>query len=247
MPRNTETGNEEMTKAIRIHQTGGPDAMRWEDIEVGAPGPDEVRIRHEAVGLNYIDIYFRTGLYPPPSLPFSPGMEGSGIVEAVGAEVDSLEVGDRVAYAAPPVGSYAEVRLMPAAKVVRVPAGIDSKQAAAMMLQGMTVEYLLRRTYPVRAGETILFHAAAGGVGLIACQWAEASRGDGHRNREQRREGGAGTGARLRSPHRLHEGGLHRAGHGPDGRRRGSGRVRRGRSGHVRRAVWTASVREECW
>ena len=173
MPRNTETGNEEMTKAIRIHQTGGPDAMRWEDIEVGAPGPDEVRIRHEAVGLNYIDVYFRTGLYPSPSLPFSPGMEGAGIVEAVGAEVDSLEVGDRVAYAAPPVGSYAEVRLMPAAKVVKVPAGIDSKQAAAMMLQGMTVEYLLRRTYPVRSGETILFHAAAGGVGLIACQWAK--------------------------------------------------------------------------
>ena len=162
-----------MTKAIRIHQTGGPDAMRWEDIEVGAPGPDEVRIRHEAVGLNYIDVYFRTGLYPSPSLPFSPGMEGAGIVEAVGAGVDSLEVGDRVAYAAPPVGSYAEARLMPAAKVVKVPAGIDSKQAAAMMLQGMTVEYLLRRTYPVRSGETILFHAAAGGVGLIACQWAK--------------------------------------------------------------------------
>ena len=173
MPRNTETGNEEMTKAIRIHQTGGPDAMRWEDIEVGAPGLDEVRIRHEAVGLNYIDVYFRTGLYPSPSLPFSPGMEGAGIVEAVGAEVDSLEVGDRVAYAAPPVGSYAEARLMPAAKVVKVPAGIDSKLAAAMMLQGMTVEYLLRRTYPVRSGETILFHAAAGGVGLIACQWAK--------------------------------------------------------------------------
>ena len=147
--------------------------MRWEDIEVGAPEPDEVRIRHEAVGLNYIDVYFRTGLYPPPSLPFSPGMEGAGIVEAVGAEVEALEVGDRVAYAAPPVGSYAEARLMPAAKVVKVPAGIDSKQAAAMMLQGMTVEYLLRRTYPVRSGETILFHAAAGGVGLIACQWAK--------------------------------------------------------------------------
>ena len=162
-----------MTKAIRIHQTGGPDAMRWEDIEVGAPGPEEVRIRHEAVGLNYIDVYFRTGLYPAPSLPFSPGMEGAGVVEAVGATVDTLEVGDRVAYAAPPVGAYAEERLMPAAKVVRVPAGIDSRQAAAMMLQGMTVEYLLRRTYPVRSGETVLFHAAAGGVGLIACQWAK--------------------------------------------------------------------------
>ena len=162
-----------MPKAIRIHRTGGPDAMRWEDVEVGAPGPGEIRIRHEAVGLNYIDVYFRTGLYSAPSLPFSPGMEGAGVVEAVGEGVGSVAVGDRVAYAAPPVGSYAEERLMPAGKVVKVPAGIDSQQAAAMMLQGMTVEYLLRRTYPVRSGETILFHAAAGGVGLIACQWAK--------------------------------------------------------------------------
>ena len=162
-----------MVKAIRIHRTGGPDAMQWEDVEVGTPGPGEIRIRHEAVGLNYIDVYFRTGLYPAPSLPFTPGMEGAGVVEAVGEGVDSLAVGDRVAYAAPPVGSYAEERLMPAGKVVKVPAGIDSRQAAAMMLQGMTVEYLLRRTYPVRSGETVLFHAAAGGVGLIACQWAK--------------------------------------------------------------------------
>ena len=162
-----------MPKAIRIHRTGGPEAMQWEEVEVGAPGPGEVRIRHEAVGLNYIDVYFRTGLYPAPSLPFTPGMEGAGVVEAVGEGVDSLAVGDRVAYAAPPVGSYAEERLMPAGKVVKVPAGIDSRQAAAMMLQGMTVEYLLRRTYPVRSGETVLFHAAAGGVGLIACQWAK--------------------------------------------------------------------------
>ena len=162
-----------MPKAIRIHRIGGPDAMQWEDVEVGAPGPGEIRIRHEAVGLNYIDVYFRTGLYPVPSLPFSPGMEGAGVVEAVGEGVGSVAVGDRVAYAAPPVGSYAEERLMPADKVVKVPTGIDSQQAAAMMLQGMTVEYLLRRTYPVRSGETILFHAAAGGVGLIACQWAK--------------------------------------------------------------------------
>ena len=162
-----------MPKAIRIHRIGGPDAMQWEDVEVGAPGPGEIRIRHEAVGLNYIDVYFRTGLYPVPSLPFSPGMEGAGVVEAVGEGVGSVAVGDRVAYAAPPVGSYAEERLMPADKAVKVPTGIDSQQAAAMMLQGMTVEYLLRRTYPVRSGETILFHAAAGGVGLIACQWAK--------------------------------------------------------------------------
>ena len=162
-----------MPKAIRIHQTGSPDAMQWEDVDVGAPGPGEIRIRHEAVGLNYIDVYFRTGLYPAPSLPFSPGMEGAGVVEAVGEGVDTLVAGDRVAYAAPPVGAYAEERLMPAGKVVKIPPGIDSRQAAAMMLQGMTVEYLLRRTYPVRSGETILFHAAAGGVGLIACQWAK--------------------------------------------------------------------------
>lgn len=162
-----------MPKAIRVHQTGGPDAMQWEDVEVGAPGPGEIRIRHEAVGLNYIDVYFRTGLYPAPSLPFSPGMEGAGVVEAVGEGVESLAVGDRIAYAAPPVGSYCEERLMPAEKVVKTPAEIESRQAAAMMLQGMTVEYLLRRTHAVRAGDTILFHAAAGGVGLIACQWAK--------------------------------------------------------------------------
>ena len=162
-----------MSKAIRIHRAGGPDVMQWEDVEVGAPGPGEVRIRHEAVGLNYIDVYFRTGLYPAPSLPFSPGMEGAGIVEAVGDGVESLAAGERIAYAAPPVGAYAEERLMPAEKVVKIPEGVDSEQAAAMMLQGMTVEYLLRRTRPVRSGETILFHAAAGGVGLIACQWAK--------------------------------------------------------------------------
>ena len=162
-----------MPRAIRIHQTGGPEVMRWEDVEVGAPGPGEIRIRHEAVGLNYIDVYFRTGLYPAPSLPFSPGMEGAGVVEAIGEDVESLVVGDHVAYAAPPVGAYAQVRLMPAEKVVKVPDGIDSRQAAAMMLQGMTVEYLLRRTYPVRSGDTVLLHAAAGGVGLIACQWAK--------------------------------------------------------------------------
>ena len=162
-----------MPRAIRIHETGGPEVMRWEDVEVGAPGPGDIRIRHEAVGLNFIDVYFRTGLYPAPSLPFSPGMEGAGVVEAVGEDVDSLVAGDRVAYAAPPVGAYAEVRVMPADRVVKVPDGIDSRQAAAMMLQGMTVEYLLLRTYPVRSGDTILFHAAAGGVGLIACQWAK--------------------------------------------------------------------------
>ena len=162
-----------MSKAIRIHQTGGPEAMKWEDVDIGAPGPGKLRIRHEAIGLNFIDVYFRTGLYPAGSLPFIPGMEGAGVVEAVGEGVDSVAVGDRVAYASPPLGAYAQERLMPADKVVSIPSGVDSNQAAAMMLQGMTVEYLLRRAYRVRSDETILFHAAAGGVGLIACQWAK--------------------------------------------------------------------------
>ena len=160
--------------AIRAHETGGPEVMRWEEVEVGDPGPGQIRIRHGFVGLNYIDTYHRSGLYPIAESPFTPGLEGAGTVEAVGAGVADLAVGDRIAYAAPPMGAYAEVRLMTAANVVKVPDGVDDETAAAMMLKGMTVEYLLRRTYPVKAGETILFHAAAGGVGLIACQWAKA-------------------------------------------------------------------------
>lgn len=160
--------------AIRAHETGGPEVMRWEEVEVGHPGPGQIRIRHGFVGLNYIDTYHRSGLYPIAESPFTPGLEGAGTVEAVGDGVEDLAVGDRIAYAAPPMGAYAEVRLMTAANVVKVPDGVDDETAAAMMLKGMTVEYLLRRTYPVKAGETILFHAAAGGVGLIACQWAKA-------------------------------------------------------------------------
>ena len=160
--------------AIRAHETGGPEVMRWEEVEVGGPGPGQIRVRHSFVGLNYIDTYHRSGLYPIAESPFTPGLEGAGAVEAVGAGVEDLAVGDRVAYAAPPMGAYAEVRLMTAANVVKIPEGVDDETAAAMMLKGMTAEYLLRRTYPVKAGETILFHAAAGGVGLIACQWAKA-------------------------------------------------------------------------
>ena len=160
--------------AIRAHETGGPEVMRWEEVEVGDPGPGQIRVRHSFVGLNYIDAYHRSGLYPIAESPFTPGLEGAGAVEAVGDGVADLAVGDRIAYAAPPMGAYAEVRLMTAANVVKVPDGVDDETAAAMMLKGMTVEYLLRRTYPVKAGETILFHAAAGGVGLIACQWAKA-------------------------------------------------------------------------
>jgi NADPH:quinone reductase len=162
-----------MTKAIQIQTPGGPEVMEWKDVEVGAPGAGEVRIRHTAIGLNYIDVYFRTGLYPAPQLPFSPGMEACGIVEEVGADVQDLAVGDKVAYAAPPVGAYSEARLMPADRVVKVPDGVSDTTAAAMMLKGMTTQYLLRSTYPVKAGDTIVFHAAAGGVGLIACQWAK--------------------------------------------------------------------------
>jgi len=160
-----------MVKAIRIHQPGGPEALVWEEVEVGAPGPGEVRLKQTAVGLNYIDVYHRTGLYPVPSLPSAIGLEAAGVVEALGEGVADLGVGDRVAYASPPVGAYAEARLMPADRLVKLPERIDDRQAAAMMLQGMTVQYLIRRTYRVQPGETVLFHAAAGGVGLIACQW----------------------------------------------------------------------------
>ncbi len=162
-----------MSKAIRIHQTGGPEFMLWEDVTVGDPGPGEVKLRQTAVGLNFIDVYHRTGLYPLPQLPATLGMEGAGIVDKVGEGVRDLAPGDRVAYAGPPVGAYAEERLIPAHRLVKLPEGISEKQAAAMMLQGMTAQYLLRRTYRVQPGDAILFHAAAGGVGLIACQWAK--------------------------------------------------------------------------
>ena len=162
-----------MTHAIRIHETGGPEVLSWEQVEVGDPGPGEVRLRHRVVGLNFIDVYFRSGLYKGVEPPFTPGLEACGIVEAVGPDVADLSVGDRVAYAAPPVGTYAEERLMLADRLVKVPDGVDDETAAAMMLKGMTARYLLRRTYRVQAGDTILFHAAAGGVGLIACQWAK--------------------------------------------------------------------------
>jgi NADPH2:quinone reductase len=159
-----------MVHAIRIHQQGGPEVMKWESVDVPAPGAGQIAIAHKAVGLNYIDCYHRSGLYPLP-LPAGIGMEGAGIVEAVGDGVKTVKVGDRVAYAAGPPGSYAETRVIEAAKVVKLPDNISDETAAAMMLQGMTAEYLIRRTYKVKAGDTVLFHAAAGGVGLIACQW----------------------------------------------------------------------------
>jgi NADPH:quinone reductase len=161
-----------MPNAIRVHQTGGPDVLQWEEVEVGEPGSGQVRIRQEAIGLNYIDVYHRTGLYPQP-LPFLPGVEGAGVVEAVGPDVADLKVGDRVAYAGP-IGGYAEERLIDADRLLKLPDTISAEQAAAMMLQGMTAQMLLRQVYAVKPGDTILIHAAAGGVGLIACQWAKA-------------------------------------------------------------------------
>ncbi len=162
-----------MVHAIRIHEAGGPDKMKWEEVEVGAPGPGQIRLKNSAAGLNYIDTYHRTGLYKLP-LPLTLGMEGAGTVTAVGDGVTDIKVGDRVAYASAPLGSYSEERLMQADRVVVLPQGISDQTAAAIMLKGMTTEYLVQRTYKVKPGDTVLFHAAAGGVGLLFGQWAKA-------------------------------------------------------------------------
>jgi len=162
-----------MAKAIRFARTGGPEVLEYVEVEVGDPGPGEARVRNHAIGVNFIDVYFRTGLYPLP-LPSGLGQEGAGVVEAVGPGVTHVKPGDRVAYAARPNGSYSELRVMPADILVRLPDAISFETGAAAMLQGLTVQYLLKQTYAVQPGETILFHAAAGGVGLIACQWARA-------------------------------------------------------------------------
>ncbi|MEC4597139.1 quinone oxidoreductase family protein [Burkholderia vietnamiensis] len=162
-----------MPKAIRYDQPGGPEVMKWVDVEVGEPKAGEVRIRQHAVGLNYIDVYFRTGLYPQP-LPGGLGMEAAGEVTAVGDGVSALKAGDRVAYVGQPPGAYAQERVMPAERLVKLPDALGYDDAASVMLQGLTAHYLLRRTYPVKAGDTILIHAAAGGVGLLVCQWAKA-------------------------------------------------------------------------
>ena len=159
-----------MPYAIRIHETGGPEKLKWEEVQVGDPGPGQVRVRNTAIGLNFVDTYQRSGLYSMP-LPFILGSEGAGVVEAVGPRVKELKVGDRVAYSGP-VGAYADVLLRPAERLVKIPAGVDDRTAAAMMLKGLTAHYLIRRTYRVKKGDTILMHAAAGGVGQILCQWA---------------------------------------------------------------------------
>jgi NADPH2:quinone reductase len=162
-----------MVNAVRIHEVGGPEVLRYEAVDVPAPGPGEARIRQTAVGVNYIDTYHRSGLYPLP-LPSGLGAEAAGVVEALGSGVDYLKVGDRVAYGLSPVGAYAQARVLPADRLVKLPDGIDDRVAATLMLKGLTVQYLFRQTFPLHGGETILFHAAAGGVGLIACQWARA-------------------------------------------------------------------------
>src|SRR4051794_28557655 len=161
-----------MSHAIRIHKTGGPEVLEWNEVDVGEPGPGQVTLRQEAAGLNFIDVYHRTGLYKQ-ELPFTPGVEGAGVVEAVGSDVSNVKKGDRVAYAGA-LGGYAEERLIDADRVVKLPKGVSAEQAAGMMLQGMTAQMLLRSVFPVHEGDTILVHAAAGGVGLIMCQWAAA-------------------------------------------------------------------------
>jgi NADPH:quinone reductase len=160
-------------RAIRIYGTGGPEVMLWEDVELAPPGPGVARVRHHAIGVNFLDIYYRTGLYPSPPLPFTPGNEGAGEIVAVGKGVKDFKPGDRVAYVAP-LGSYAQERNVEARFLVKLPKAISYETGAAMMLKGLTAQYLLRQTYKVKAGDTILVHAAAGGVGLILCQWAKA-------------------------------------------------------------------------
>ncbi|HZE88869.1 MAG TPA: quinone oxidoreductase, partial [Verrucomicrobiae bacterium] len=162
------------TRAIRIGATGGPEALRLEEIDVPEPGAGQARVRQSAIGVNFIDVYHRSGLYPLPSLPHGLGSEGAGVVESVGPGVTVVKPGDRVAYAGGAPGAYSGARVIAADRLVRLPDGIEERTAAAMMLKGMTVEYLIRRTFPVTAGTTVLWHAAAGGVGLIACQWLKA-------------------------------------------------------------------------
>lgn len=162
-----------ITNAIRIHKQGGPEEMKWEEVSLPEIGESDVLIKHTVIGLNYIDTYHRSGLYPMP-VPLTLGIEGAGVIEAIGSSVNDLKTGDRVAYASPPTGSYAEKKVMPANRLVKIPDDISDDVAAAIMLKGMTVEYLVRRTFVVKKGQSVLFHAAAGGVGLIACQWLKA-------------------------------------------------------------------------
>ena len=221
-----------MAHRILVHQHGGPEVLHYEAYDVPAPGPGEAVVRHEALGLNFIDVYFRTGLYPAP-LPLTPGMEGAGVVEAIGPGVADVRPGQRVAYAGSPIGAYADMRVMPAEKLVPLPDAISAETAAAMMLKGMTAQYLLRQTYPVKPGDTILFHAAAGGVGLIAGQWAK------HLGATVIGTVGSPEKAELARAHgyrpcdRLPARGLRRARQGDHRRQGRGGRLRWRRQGHV--------------
>jgi NADPH2:quinone reductase len=163
-----------MAKRIQFSSHGGPEVLEYADYSPAEPGPLEVRVKNKAIGLNYIDTYFRSGLYPPPSLPSGLGTEGAGVVDAVGSEVTGFKVGDRVAYGGGPLGAYSELHVLPATSLVHLPASVSFEQAAAVMLKGLTVQYLFRQTYELQEDEVILFHAAAGGVGSLACQWAKA-------------------------------------------------------------------------
>ena len=205
-----------MSKAVRFHRTGGPEVLQVEDVPVGEPGPGQARLRHTAIGVNFVDTYQRSGLYPTP-LPAVAGNEGAGVVEAVGSGVTDIKAGDRVAYTGL-VGAYCETRLAPADRLVKLPDGITEEQAASMLLKGLTVHYLIFTTYPVKRGETVLWHAAAGGVGLIALPVAESARRHRHRHSGVGGEDRAREGARRRARHQLLDGELRRASQGPDGR-----------------------------
>ncbi len=200
-------------KAIRVHRHGGPEVLALEDIDIGQPGPGEVLVRNRAIGLNFVDTYFRTGEYAPPALPFTPGKEGAGEVVAVGEGVADFAVGDRVAYVGT-LGAYAEERIVPVHFLVHLPEAIDFETGAAMMLKGLTAQYLLRRTFRVEPGHTILVHAAAGGVGLILTQWARHLGATVIGTVGSPGEGGTGACQWLRPRHRLHPRGLRRAGEG---------------------------------
>ncbi len=190
-----------MARAIRFYEIGGAEVLKLETVEVGEPGPGQARVRHSYVAVNFIDIYFRTGRYPHP-LPAGLGSDAVGVVEAVGEGVTDIKTGDRVGYLLGPQGAYSDVRVMPAEVLIPLPDGVTDRTASTLMMKGMTAQYLFRQVFPLKGGETILYHAAAGGVGLVACQWARAHRRDDDRHREHRGQGRDGAGQRLRTHHR---------------------------------------------
>ncbi len=222
-----------MAKAVRFHKQGGPEVMQYDDVQVGDPGPGQARIRHTAIGVNFVDTYQRSGLYPM-QLPQTAGNEGAGVVEAVGQGVSDLKPGDRVAYTGLP-GSYCDVRVVPADRMVKLPEGISEEQAASMMLKGLTVHYLIHTTYPVKKGETVLWHAAAGGVGLIACQWLKQLGVTVIGTAGSDEKCAARQGARRRARDQLQPRELRRARAGDHRRQEGAGGLRLGGQDHLGR------------